>query len=212
MQFYSQYKQDKYVYETFFINKKNGFFLEIGADDGIRFSNCKFFEDSLNWNGIAIEARSSAFDKLTKNRKCTCINAVLSDKEEQTSFLEIDGYGKGLSGLINKYDKRHVKRIEREKQNPKNKGSKITTVKTIKLSDVLTANNATKIDFLSIDTEGSELDILQTIDFQKINIDVITIEDNYNNPKLLDFFSERNYKLVKQIACDKVFKKNDIIL
>ena len=50
MVFYSQYNQDEYIYNNFFKNKKDkGFFLEIGADDGIRFSNCKFFEETLNW-------------------------------------------------------------------------------------------------------------------------------------------------------------------
>ena len=47
MEFYSQWGQDKYIYNNFFKNKKDGFFLEIGADDGVRFSNCKFFEDNF---------------------------------------------------------------------------------------------------------------------------------------------------------------------
>ena len=67
MKFYSQWGQDKYIYNNFFKNKKDGFFLEIGADDGVRFSNCKFFEDNLNWKGIAIEARQDAYNNLKKN-------------------------------------------------------------------------------------------------------------------------------------------------
>ena len=68
MSYYSQFSQDKYIYETFFKNKKEpGFFLEIGADDGIRFSNCKFFEETLNWKGIAIEPRNDAFNTLIEN-------------------------------------------------------------------------------------------------------------------------------------------------
>lgn len=210
MKFYSQYKQDEYIYNQFFLDKKNLFFLEIGADDGIRFSNCKFFEESLNWNGIAIEARKSAFNNLIKNRKCFCENVVLSDIEETTDFLDIKGYGLGLSGLIKKYHKNHIKRIQNEIKNENNKGSEVIKVNTVKLSSILDKYNITNIDFLSIDTEGSELSILSTIDFKKYNIDVITIEDNYNDPLLMEFFLNRNYSFIKQIECDKIFKKKNI--
>lgn len=209
MVFYSQYNQDEYIYNKFFKNKKDkGFFLEIGADDGIRFSNCKFFEETLNWDGIAIEAREQAYNKLIKNRKCNCIHAVLSDIEENTTFLDIKGYGLGLSGLIDKYDKRHVVRINNDIKNMNNEGHDIINVKTEKLNNILDKYNVTNIDFLSIDTEGSEIDILKTLDFNKYNINVITIEDNYNNSKLMDFFIKNNYSLIQQISCDKIFKKN----
>lgn len=210
MVFYSQYNQDEYIYKKFFKNKKNkGFFLEIGADDGIRFSNCKFFEETLKWDGIAIEAREQAYNKLIKNRKCNCIHAVLSDIEENTTFLDIKGYGLGLSGLIDKYDKRHVMRINNEIKNINNEGHDIINVKTEKLNNILDKYNVTNIDFLSIDTEGSEIDILKTLDFNKYNINVITIEDNYNDSKLMDFFIKNNYSLIQQIKCDKIFKKNN---
>jgi len=206
--FYSQFKQDEIIYNTFFKDKKElGFFLEIGADDGIRFSNCKFFEETLKWKGIAIEAREAAYDKLVKNRDCICLNNSLSDKEEDADFLELKGYGIGLSGLINKYDPRHIKRINQEIQNVKHEGRRIIKVKTIKLSSILEKYGIVNIDFLSIDTEGSELDILKVLDFDKYNIDVITIEDNYNDPKLMKFFLDRGYEYIKQIECDKIFKK-----
>lgn len=207
IQFYSQYSQDKYIYNTFFKNKTNGTFVEIGADDGVRFSNCKFFEDYLGWNGIAIEARKDAYSKLIKNRGCLCVNAVLSDKEEETEFLDIKGYGIGLSGLINKYDKRHIERIHNEVKNPNNKGYDKIIVNTEKLSNILEKQNIYNIDFLSIDTEGSELDILKTLDFTKFNIDVITIEDNYNDRNIIDFFTKKGYELITIIECDKIFKK-----
>ena len=74
------------------------------------------------------------------------------------------------------------------------------------LDTILNKYKLTHIDFLSIDTEGSELSILSTIDFSKYYIDVITIEDNYNDPKLITFFEQRGYKLMNIIKCDKIFK------
>jgi FkbM family methyltransferase len=209
MTYYSQWKQDEYIYNTFFKNKTEpGVFLEIGADDGVKFSNCKFFEDTYKWRGIAIEAREEAYNKLITNRTCNCICAVLSDVIEDTKFMAIKGYGVGLSGLINKYDPRHLKRIKEEIKNTNNKGVSVIDVKTEKLNDILDKYNMTNIDFLSIDTEGSELAILNTLDFDKYNIDVITIEDNYKDAELMKFFISRNYSFVKQIECDKIFRKN----
>ena len=89
----------------------------------------------------------------------------------------------------------------------KHEGRRIIKVKTIKLSSILEKYGIVNIDFLSIDTEGSELDILKVLDFDKYNIDVITIEDNYNDPKLMKFFLDRGYEYIKQIECDKIFKK-----
>ena len=89
-----------------------------------------------------------------------------------------------------------------------NEGHDIINVKTEKLNNILDKYNVTNIDFLSIDTEGSEIDILKTLDFNKYNINVITIEDNYNDSKLMDFFIKNNYSLIQQISCDKIFKKN----
>ena len=211
--FTSQFGQDKFIYQNFFKNKKEpGFFLEIGADDGIRFSNCYFFENELNWKGLAIEARKSAYEKLIKNRACICENCALSDIEEETEFLDIKGYGLGLSGLINKYDKRHLTRINQEIKNRENKGKETYKVKTTTLNSLLDKHNIKNIDFLSIDTEGSELSILSTLNFDNYNINLITIEDNYNDPKIVNFFKERGYELIKQIRCDKIFKKQDELI
>lgn len=205
--FYSQYKQDEYIYNTFFQNKKDGFFLEIGADDGLRFSNCAFFEKTLKWKGISIEARESAYQKLIKNRSCICVNAVLSDTKKIAEFMEIEGYGVGLSGLVDKYNPQHVKRIFGAARHPKHKNKKVVSVSTQCLNEILDEYKITHIDFLSIDTEGSELSILKTLDFNKYNIDVITIEDNYEDPKLMKFFLDRKYNYIKKIKCDKIFSK-----
>jgi len=207
MKFYSQFKQDEIIYNLFFKNKTDGFYLEIGADDGVRFSNCKFYEE-LGWNGIAVEPRLEKYEKLVENRNCICENVALSNIEETTDFLSIKGYGQALSGLTNKYHPKHVKRIERELKNKDNKGKEIIQVCTVKLPTILEKYNITKIDFLSIDTEGSELSILEPLDFEKYDIDVITIEDNYNDPELIKFFIERKYKFIRSIGCDKVFQKD----
>lgn len=124
LKFYSQYKQDEWLYNNFFKDKENGVFLEIGADDGIDKSNTLFFEEQLGWKGMCIEPSPERFNMLKNNRKCICENYALSDEIKEVDFLDISGWGKGLSGIIEKYDNRHKIRIAEELNHPMNKGKK----------------------------------------------------------------------------------------
>ena len=85
--FYGQFELDRVLYETFFKEKRNGFFVECGAFDGLTESTCKFFEESLGWSGCNIEPTPYAYNKLIKNRP-NCINeqCALSSKKEKAMF------------------------------------------------------------------------------------------------------------------------------
>ena len=120
MKFYSQYGQDKWLYETFFTNQEFGTFLEIGADDGVDKSNTLFFEEFLGWQGMCVEPSPNRFKLLEKNRVCICENYAVSDFVGETKFLDISGWGKGLSGIVDKYDNRHLKRVKNEISHPLN--------------------------------------------------------------------------------------------
>jgi len=76
--YYSQSNQDKWVAE-FLEFKKNGYFIEVGAYDGIQTSNTYFFEKNFNWSGICIEANPSVFNSLIKNRKSVNVNKAVTD-------------------------------------------------------------------------------------------------------------------------------------
>lgn len=78
MKFYSQYKQDEYLYKKFFKKKRNGVFFDIGAHNGIKISNTYFFEKNLGWTGVCVEPRDSAFEELEKNRECICEKYVFT--------------------------------------------------------------------------------------------------------------------------------------
>jgi FkbM family methyltransferase len=207
MQFYSQYKQDEWLFENYFKNKTNGFFLEIGADDGIDKSNTKFYEE-LGWSGICVEPSHKRFKLLTQNRKCICENYAISDSTGEVEFMDISGWGKGLSGIVEKYDIRHKIRIDRELTHPKNQGNEIIKVKTEVLSNLLQKHNVTKVDFCSIDTEGSEFDIIKTIDFNKYDFGLFLIENNYGDSRVRDFLEAKEYTFVTTLTIDEVFTKN----
>lgn len=169
MKSYSQLNQDKHV--IFFFNyKRDMYFIDIGANDGIRLSNTFLLEKYYNWKGICSEPLPDAFKKLVKNRNVICDdNAVFSKSGLNLHFSEFNM----LSG-ITEYIDRH--------KAAKN-GNQII-VKTITLQDLLDKYNAPKIiHYFSLDTEGTELEILKSIDFSIYKFLYINLEHNYIEPK-----------------------------
>ena len=77
------------IKNSFFRSKKNGYFVEIGAFDGVLGSNCIHFEKSLKWEGIAIEPSKIQFEKLSKNRNCKVLNEAISSTEKDVEFIEV---------------------------------------------------------------------------------------------------------------------------
>lgn len=63
-QFYSQAGQDKYLIENIYKNKEKGFFIDIGAHDGITYSNTYYLEKELGWSGICIEPNPKIYKQL----------------------------------------------------------------------------------------------------------------------------------------------------
>ena len=202
MKFYSQYEQDKYLYENFFKDVKNGFFVEIGASDGITFSNSKFFED-LGWEGICIEARTNIIECLRKNRKCIVEHACLSSSNDEKEFISVNGYGSGLSGIKDKCD---IKRILEGEG--KNSEKEVEIFKCCLINDLLNKYNVKKIDYMSIDVEGSEYDIISTIDFSKFIIDFITVENNdIKDSSVRYFLTDNGYDIIDRLNIDDVFRR-----
>ena len=200
MKFYGQNLQDKYVYENF-LQKPKGVFLDIGASDGERFSNTLFFEETLGYTGLCIEPRKAAFDALVKRRNCHCENVAVDSKvQNKATFLELKGYGSGLSGLMSRYDPRHIQRISWEKTHPKNKGCQIIEVKTVLLESLLDKYNMHDIDLCSLDVEGAELEILKSIDWKKTRIKVLIVENNYGESDLRTYLESVGFKYETTLA------------
>jgi FkbM family methyltransferase len=205
MTYYSQLGQDKFV-DEYLQFKENGVFIEIGAHDGRSCSNTLFFEENRNWNGICIEPGPEEFKKLTENRKSITINACVSDYDGQSEFTYIEGYSMMLSGLSENYNYTHQNRIEHEVDSY---GGKITKIDmpVFKLQTILDEHNISDIDYCSIDTEGSEFNIIKSIDFDKTNIKIFSIENNYGNEDIKNYLETKGYLLYTKIQWDDIFIK-----
>lgn len=208
MNYNGQYMQDKFLNDHIFKNMKNGFFLEMGAADGLRHSNTYFFEQNLGWNGICIEPREADYLELVQNRKCICENICISDSEGEQDFLEITGYGHQLSGLKKDFDERHVKRINKESIEYKSK-QEILRKKCTTINKIFEKHSVAKIDYFSLDIEGGELKVLKSIDFSRYPIQVVSVENNYNDKKLRKFMEKNNYEMIKKIHIDEIYVRKD---
>ena len=89
---YSQIGQDKWVVETF-RGMKRGFFLDVGAGDGIDLSNTYALEQSFSWKGVCIEPHSKTYPRLVVNRVCKTNDSFVLRDDEQVDFIEYENVG-----------------------------------------------------------------------------------------------------------------------
>lgn len=203
-EYYSQCGQDRFVHDRFFKNMRNGVFIDIGAHDGVRLSNTYFFEKELGWTGICFEPIPEVFEQLKNNRRSLCVQGCVSNENVDKLFLNVVGPSSMLSGILEKYEEPHLKRIQLEIAQLGGYCDYFN-VHCYLLNDILEAEGISHVHFLSLDTEGGELDILKSIDFAKYQIDVITVENNYNDPRLLSVMQERGFLYVTNLEQDMVF-------
>lgn len=167
----SQLRQDLFVL-TQHGYKKQGFFVEFGATNGIDLSNSYLLAKDFGWRGILAEPAKVWLDQLRLNRPESHIESLCVWKESGSTFDFIEADASELSTLQIFSDK-DVHRDLRKK-------GKTYKVSTISLIDLLDKYDAPKyIEYLSIDTEGSELEILTAFDFSAYIFGVITVEHNH---------------------------------
>jgi FkbM family methyltransferase len=141
----------------------------------------------MGWTGLAVEPLPEAYKKLVNNRKCITINGCISPETGKRTFRVISGYAQMLSGLVDEYHPKHIKRIERELGLHGGKYNDIE-INCYNLNELLKKYSIFYLDYLSIDIEGSEYKILDNIDFTRIYISVISVENKYSDyriPRLL---------------------------
>lgn len=198
MSSYSQFGQDIHVLD-YYSNKSNGFFIDVGAYDGKEISNTYLLEHQFNWKGICFEPLPNEFEKCKKNRpNSICINnAVFSQSDKEFSFA----VHLGLSG-IKEYINKHAHILDT---------CEYIKVKTVTLTEILDKYNAPlNIDYMSIDTEGSELEVLKGIDFDRYSFGVMHIEHNNEEPKRSDirsFLENKGYHFDRQNEVDDYYIK-----
>ena len=144
--------------------RRDGFFVECGAFRGEDLSDTLFFEVRRNWTGILIEAHPDYHREiLRKNRDALVLRACLSHARRPGLVkFKLDGWGSGVSALNkNTRTRRNVPE---------------TDVQCFSLNSIMAAIRVRHIDLMVLDVEGSELPVLETIDWTRLSVDVFNIE------------------------------------
>lgn len=180
-------------------------FVDLGAHNGVMFSNTLYLEQKLGWTGLAMEPIPEIFSQLKRNRHCTVLNACVGPRTGKARFQVISGYSETLSGLIDEYDRRHAERVERELRVYGGERYEIE-VHCYRLNELLDKHGIKRIDYLSIDIEGAEFSVLNSFDFADCSIAVIGVENNYKDYRIPRLLIERGFQL-HSIVGDEFYVK-----
>jgi FkbM family methyltransferase len=191
--FYSQLGQDKWILGKVFPDVADGYFVDVGAWDAEELSNSKALEER-GWTGICVEP----FPRNWKNRTCQLFKEVVYDRKgDVVRFRQSDVLG-GIDQHINS----HRAEVQRDP---------VVELTTTTLGDIFERANAPHfIHFVSIDTEGSELEILKGLPFDRYAVGAFAIEHNFEEPKrqqIKALLEAKGYRLERTQLVDDWFVK-----
>jgi FkbM family methyltransferase len=191
---FSRDRQDRYIVDNIFGGKMNGYFLDIGASDGIDENNTVLLERYYDWDGICCECDPRDITKLRKERQCNIVTSPVFRKTGELINFEL-------------HSANHLSSIEGcQVEKYRNNSSGVVCMATISLVDCLKKFNAPKnIDYMSLDTEGAEYEILSTFDFENYKINYIALEHNFQEPKrtkIRQLLESKGYAYHRSLVCD----------
>lgn len=207
---YSQHKEDEIIYnELVKLNfNHTGTILDIGANDGIKYSNSRMFIENLGWSAVLVEPTSECFDSLillySNFDNIELFKVAIAEEEGQTEIFlgSLNGEGINQVSTLNGDEKKYWESVRSVVYQSEN-------VDTIRIETLLSRAKIKNYDIISIDTEGKDFEILKQIIENNLEPLFIIFEYNNNNSIFLDVtkFLNEKYKLFHKNGINLVFKK-----
>ena len=200
--YFAQFGEDR-ILDAIFLHRREGNCVEVGANDGITDSMTYHFE-LMGWKCLLVEPIPDLARKISEKRNCIVKNYAASSTEGEASFT-IAEEALGMSGLELTRDQRQA--ITRAGGIPK----KITVQKK-PLDAILEESNFGEIDFISIDVEGHELEVLKGFSIERYQPKILLIEDNSNqtDPTVENYMKSKGYVIFKRTGVNDWYAlKND---
>lgn len=201
----SQHGQDVLVADLFSY-KNGGVFCEVGAGDGQTHSNTYALEKEFGWTGLLIEPHPKQFRKLQSCRSATCIECAVMNFQGTEEFIAYDGYIRDLSALKkweHPYNKERIGLYSATNEI----NFTISPVRIFTLQQLFDEHRLKEIDYLSIDVEGSEAQVFEGIDWSKIRINVIGIENNCGDYSIRRIMYYKGYKWLGLVGQDDFYQR-----
>jgi len=198
-----------------YLDYDNGYFVELGANDGINQSNTYYFEKERGWRGLLIEPILHNFLKCKKNRShenafaCTACVSFEYDKEYiNLVYSNLMTAAVGIEGDIAD-PKAHALSGQVYLQNGEEPVDIVVSAKT--LTSLLDEANAPKVmDLLSLDVEGAEIEVLKGVDHQKYRFKYILVESR-DEEKITEYFNNYGYKLIDKLSNHDYLFESDAV-
>lgn len=204
--YFSDSGQDRVLDSVVFKGKRGGTFVELGGNDGLVGSPTLYFELMRGWNGVLIEGSPTLCDAAAAFRRCECIEAVVAGREEVREFLEIRAgepfFQQG--GLIDCQPK-----LQRQlsDQGKLDHGRKVE-VRTRTLADILDTAGLKQIDYLALDIEGAELEVLESFPFDRFDITAISVENQRGPGAYSEILGDAGFVLLEYLGLDEIYIHN----
>jgi len=205
---YGQFKQDLYVATMVFPGKRNGFYLEMGAGDGIWISNTLLLEREYGWTGILIEP-TSAFEQLKQNRpNSICDNSCVASAYKTVTMTEILDAGQARINPAAGENLLLSQVVSPDRSpDPTNEWARpqrAISCNAVPLQHVLRQYHApTTIDYFSLDVEGYEYEILRAFPFEEYEFLCMTVERP--SPELDQLLRANGYRAHRALGQDMVY-------
>ncbi len=202
----SQFGQDRFVDQVIFKGRVGGVFLDVGANDGVTINNTYFLERYRGWTGICVEPLPDPFGQLQKNRTAVCVNACAGVADGETEFFKITGTYEMLSGRVETYEHANLERV-RQATGDHPLTTEIVRTLCVTLPGILERAGLKHVDFVSLDTEGGELELLKTLDLRGLGVRAVTIENNFESPAIEKHMAGVGFVLVAVMGCDEIYER-----
>lgn len=202
--YYGQFETDRLISE-YFENGYIGTCIDVGAENPIEGNNTYFFEQK-GWNVYCIEANPFQFERLKNSRKNAFSFAVGCENLMNVDFTVCSIFGGANQGAVSS-----LKVDERLLSEHIQYGATLSKVKVnVKtLNSFLEEQKIDKIDFISVDTEGTEIDVLKGFDITKYQPKLMIIENNYNYSEVEEYLKNFNYRKDKRIEVNDFYILNN---
>ena len=215
--YYSQAGEDRFIFENIISVNSDlpKAYIEVGALDGLKYSNTKYFEDELDWSGVLIEPNPVSYAALVENREGNVlVNALVSSSEDSLEYSYFEsGNLAAVSGVANTITPKNNAAFYTNNDEwlirAREKHLKTVVLDPVTLDTVLEKAPFDSFGFCSIDVEGHELQVLESYSFSK-RIEILLVEINQNDDAIAELLQDKGYSFYSVCSNNNVFVTNEL--